>query len=319
MGLERDIRRAKTQSLILLALAVVSSGLVLFYSYQLEMSKAELERVTAEYAVTLGEREIRREELDSADKEFLRFEASRVENNPIAAEDYYVLGIEAFAEKEYETAHEQFTEALRLRPTWPEGYLARGRNFTKRGLYSESLDDLSMGLKLSDDPQIYTARCFALLKLGKLDKALKDCNQAINGKPDNIWVALNYRGFVHYLLENDQKAIDDWKHAAEYRSRPSFKAKSLENLSLVYLRSGNWKQALDHADHIHILSDRNPWNCLFRGIAADQLGKEEIVENALNCWQELAAQSDKRALLVYLPSTLRHYLDSETSELNSAP
>ena len=252
-----------------------------------------------------------------ADKNFLQFKADRVENNPISVEDYYILGIEAFAGEDYETAHEHFTKVLELRPDWPEGYLARGRNFTKRRLYTEAIRDLSKGLQLSADPPLFAARCFAHLKLGELNKALQDCNQAISCKPDNIWVPFNYRGFVHYLLGKDQEAIDDWKHAAEYLSRPSSKALPLENLSLVYLRAGDWRQALGNADYVDTLSEQRDWNCLFRGIAADQLGEKEIAEDALNCWHNLATPSAVRTLRGYLPPSLHCYLESEALELTS--
>ena len=84
MDMEHAVQRAKIQSLILMFVTAILSGLVVFYSYRLEKTNielqeanAELSEITSDYAVTLGGRELRRTELDPADKEFLRLEASR--------------------------------------------------------------------------------------------------------------------------------------------------------------------------------------------------------------------------------------------------
>ena len=320
MDLERAVRRAKTQSLFVLTLTVLLSGLAIGYSYRLGEANAELEemktrlsKVTAQHAVTIAGRQLRRTEMDSADKNFLQFEAHRTGDSPATAEDHYVQGVQAFVKHDYEAAQARFTRALMLRPDWAEVYLARGRNLSALKLYQEAIQDLSKGLALADEPQLYAARCFDYLKLGQLEKALQDCSQAINGDPYD-WVPFNYRGFINYLLGNDRKAVRDWERAATYRSQPSSKAESLENLGLVYLRVGEWRRALDQADYVSMLSGKSAWNYLFRGIAADQLGEENVAANALDAWRQFRTPSDIQAMRSYLPTPLHGYLESENPD-----
>ena len=198
------------------------------------------------------------------------------------------------------------------------GVTLGGRDLHRTEL-DAAIQDLSKGLGLRDDPQLYASRCFAYMKSGQLQKALQDCNHAIDLKPDNYWVPYNTRGFVHYLLGNDLKAVSDWKRAAKYRSRPSSEAQSLENLGLVYLRAEDWGKALANADDVFALCSECAWNCLFRGIAADQLGKEAVAADALTCWREHADHNDSEQMTNYLPSPLHRYLESETPKPTSVP
>ena len=236
MDLEKVIRRARVQSLILMALVLVFFGLSMYYNYRLQEANDQISQLTEKYAVTLGTRQLRRTELDKADKDFLESEADRAKQDLNTAADYYLLGIQAFSNNNYEEANQYFTRALNLQPDWVEAYLARGRNASMQWSYKRAIQDFSKGLELSKEfksdaePELYAARCFAYMKSSKLEEALKDCNQAIEAGTENYWVPFNYRGFVYYLLHNDDKAVSDWNRAADFRSTPETKAKSLENL-----------------------------------------------------------------------------------------
>ena len=319
MDLRKAIRRAKAQNLILMALVLVFFGLSMYYSYQLQEAYERLSQITADYALTLGSRELRRTELEKADKVFLESEVDRAKQDLNTAEDFYLLGVRAFLEKDYKAADAHFTQALTLKPEWIEAYLARGRNYSSQKLYDRAIHDFSKGLKLRADPELFAARCYARMKSSKLQEALEDCNKAIKAGTENYWVPFNYRGFVHYLRGNDDKAVSDWNRAADYRSRPSSKAKSLENVGFVYLRAKEWSRALDNANHVEELCSDCTWNCLIRGIAADQLGNETIAAKALNCWQKHKDDDDSQHMRDFLPTPLHSYLGSETSELTLAP
>ena len=142
----------------------------------------------------------------------------------------------------------------------------------------------------------------------QLEMALQDCTYAIDNGRNDYWVPFNYRGFVNYLLNSDQDAIDDWTRAAQQRSQPLAKAESLENLGLVYLRQREWQLALDNAESVNELWSESPWNCLFRGIAAQELGDMTVAEDALGCWNEFATDRDRVALELYLPEFLHGHL-----------
>ena len=320
MVLKKAIRRQKAWSLFLMTLALALFGLSMHYSYQLHETNEYILQLTEKHAVTLGSRELRRTELDKADKDFLKSQADRAEQDLNTAEDYYLLGIQAFSNNKYEEAAQHFTQAINLQPDWVEAYLARGRNASMQGSYKRAIQDFSKGLELSKkfkldaEPEFYAARCFAHMKSSKLEEALTDCNQAIEAGTENYWVPFNYRGFVYYLLHKDNKAVTDWKRAADYRSTPALKAKSLENLGLVYLRANDWQRALDNANHVEKLCSECAWNCLIRGISADKLGNKTIAEKALNCWRKHKDSDDSRHMRDFLPASLHSYLGSETSD-----
>ena len=318
MDLQQAVRRAKIQSLFLMALTLIFFGLALFYgdrlvrtNAELAATRARLEATIEQHALELSRRELRRADLDPSDRDFLDAEVTRLTPNPATAQDHYILGVSAFLNEDYETAHDEYTLALELRDDWVDVYLARGTNFAAQREYGQAVQDLSAGLRLADDrADLYAARCFVFLRSGRLDDALQDCNTAVADTFEGDWVPLNYRGFVHYMLGDDDQAIDDWTRAAEYRVDPLSKARSLENLGLVYLRTEDWIRALDHATDVHDLSADRPWNCLFRGIAADKLNEEEVAESALQCWRESdVSVDDLLALRGYLAPSLHSYVD----------
>ena len=313
MALHSDLRRARIQILLTTVLVAVLSLLVVYYSYRLERTNEELvaltaslEATTERHALEIARRELERRELDSADREFLEREAERAaQNSAVTAEQYYILGVQEFLAERHDVAQALLTQTLERRPNWADVYLARGRNFSAQGDHFRAIQDLSAGIELLDDPQLYAARCYARMQLEQLNEALEDCSYAVDTEQAAYWVALNYRGFVNYLLNRDDDAVSDWEHAAEYRLQPASKAESLENIGLVYLRQEKWQLALENANRVHDLWSESPWNCLVRRIAAQELGNELVAADAASCWTRFSTPRDRSEIQLYLPETLR--------------
>ena len=316
MDLQHALRRAKRRSLFALTAIVVLSALLVVYSYRLGRETARLEIITERYSEEIGveitRREAAREELDSTDRDFIEREAIETQGTPTTAEEYYILGGQALLTGDQDLAHERFTQAIRLRPDWADPYLARGRSLSVQGDYEDAIRDFTAGIQLRDDPASYAARCFARLRLMQLEDALADCDRAIaQNSRDDYWLPFHYRGFANYLLERDESAVNDWEQAGARRSEPLSKAESLENISLVYLRQRDWQAVSDNAERVNELWSESPWNCLFRGIAEQQLGNTAVAEDAFSCWTQFSIPGDLDDLNFFLPESLRRYLQPE--------
>ena len=84
---------------------------------ELAATRARLEATIEQHALELSRRELRRADLDPSDRDFLDAEATRLTPNPATAEDHYILGVSAFLNEDYETAHDEYTLALSLEMT----------------------------------------------------------------------------------------------------------------------------------------------------------------------------------------------------------
>jgi Tfp pilus assembly protein PilF len=177
--------------------------------------------------------------------------------------------------------------------------------------YEAAVDDLSIAIEMSPGfVDAYLSRASAYRELGKLDEALEDCDRAIDMAPRN-WGAYHTRGHVLFLRNNDDAAMEDWRKAAELTENRADQAGSLENIGLVYLRRGDWREAFEHSREVDAVYDQMAWNALFQAIAADQLGMSDAATAAYARWVTLREPADVEQLRPILPSALLHYLEKE--------
>ena len=111
--------------------------------------------------------------------------------------------------KWYERAIVHYTEALELKPDFPEGYNNRG------SIYADA---------------------------GDFDRAIQDHNTAIKIKPDYA-AAYNNRGIVYYHKGDFDRAIQDYQKAIELKSDY---ASAYNNLGAVYSKQGEYERAIQH-------------------------------------------------------------------------
>ena len=109
----------------------------------------------------------------------------------------------------YERAIVHYTEALELKPDFPEGYKNRGT------VYADA---------------------------GDFDKAIQDHNTAIKLKPDYA-AAYNNRGLVYYHKRDFDSAIQDYRKAIELKSDY---ASAYNNLGIAYSKRGEYEHAIQH-------------------------------------------------------------------------
>jgi len=134
--------------------------------------------------------------------------------NEATASIHFQRGFAHHAREEPDKAHMEYTESLRLDPTYSTSYLNRGIiRYTRRADYPAAIADLTAVLAL--DPGNVTAlmhRGAAFGANGDLGKGLADLDRAIEKAPD-LGQAYRYRGALHDLGGNSERALSDYNDA----------------------------------------------------------------------------------------------------------
>ena len=179
--------------------------------------------------------------------------------------------------KWYERAVVHYTEALKLKSDFPEGYNNRGTVYADAGDLDRAIEDHNMAIKLKPDyASAYNNRGIAYYHKSEYDRAIEDHNMAIKLKPDyasaynNLGVAYskqgeyerairyystviklkpdflegyNNRGIAYYHKSEYDRAIQDFNVVIELDPDD---AKVYANLGTAYLHKGNFKKAIDN-------------------------------------------------------------------------
>ena len=145
--------------------------------------------------------------------------------------------------KWYERAIVHYTEALELKPDFPEGYNNRGAVYADAGDFDRALRDHNTAIKLKPDyASAYNNRGIAYYRIGDFDSAIRDYHKAIELKSDFLEV-YNNRGIAYDRKGNFDSAIKDFDSVIELDPND---AKAYANLGTVYLRKNNFKKAIDN-------------------------------------------------------------------------
>jgi tetratricopeptide (TPR) repeat protein len=100
----------------------------------------------------------------------------------------------AIAEKNYDKAIADFSDAIRLEPTYALAHSIRGIAWAMKHEYEKAFTDLNQGIRLNPkDAEVYTYRGFALICKEEYDKAIADFNESIRLDP-KFAAAYTYRG-----------------------------------------------------------------------------------------------------------------------------
>lgn len=152
--------------------------------------------------------------------------------------------------KWYERAIVHYTEALELKPDFPEGYNNRG------SVYADA---------------------------GDFDRAIRDHTVAIKLKPDYA-AAYNNRGIVYFHKRDFDRAIQDYRKAIELKSNY---ASAYNNLGAVYSKRGEYERAIQHYNTVIKLNPDFPEGYNNRGIAYYNKGEFDKAINDFDTVIEL--------------------------------
>jgi len=113
-----------------------------------------------------------------------------------------------------ERALSDLDKAVIARPSNPLARVRRSGIKITQEDYKGALEDLCAALEVDPDlPGALANRGLVYQRLGHYEKSLSDLNAAINSRAEPLALVYTYRGQTFYLIDEFQKALDDFNHA----------------------------------------------------------------------------------------------------------
>ncbi|KOP25116.1 hypothetical protein AMR41_17015, partial [Hapalosiphon sp. MRB220] len=157
------------------------------------------------------------------------------------ADDFYIKGNEKYDQKDFKGAIADYTEAIRLNPTYAYAYLDRGNARDELGDKQGALADYTQAIKINPRYfQAYYNRGNVRDDLEDKQGAIADYTQAIKINP-NYAYAYNNRGYARDDLEDYQGAIADYTQAIKIN--PNYD-KAYYNRGISRRKSGDYQAAI---------------------------------------------------------------------------
>jgi Tfp pilus assembly protein PilF len=133
---------------------------------------------------------------------------------------HYNRGIDYIQQEKYDLALAEFTKAINIDPRYAEAYLNRGFLYQQQGKPDLALSDYNKAININPrDAMAYLNRGILYYhQQQEPDLALSDYNKAIEINPQ-LALAYGFRGILHYSRQETEKAIGDFRQAAELYRR----------------------------------------------------------------------------------------------------
>jgi tetratricopeptide (TPR) repeat protein len=232
----------------------------LFYRARrdLLLSKALVERMTPKGTIIAGA-----PELPASERETLRIAMTLLQQlePAISFADHFLRGNAFYAAQDFQSALQEYNEALALRPDDPDTLHNRGNTLDHLERYKEALADFSRALELApDEVDILNSRGITLGRVQRYEEALADFNRARRLRPDHLQT-LNNRGLTLAKLGRLEEALTDLDRALEFEPDTAY---VLSTHALALSKLGQHERALGEFDRAlsanstdpHILNDR---------------------------------------------------------------
>ena len=128
-------------------------------------------------------------------------------------DDYVNRGSAFLGMNNYESAIEDYNQAIAHRPDWAKAYFGRGLVYFEMGRYERAIDDYSQAIEFQTDySEAYNNRGLAYENLNRRDEALENYVEATRLDPDNgaahnnLGRALVYAGRLKEAIQSYQRA-----------------------------------------------------------------------------------------------------------------
>ena len=134
---------------------------------------------------------------------------------PFVERAYLSRGLVHLDAQRLDAAAQDFEQALKLNPAWPDAWLGRGSLHLRAGRMGEARADFDRALEL--DPgyaSAYGKRCIALTRLEGPAKGLADCEKAIKLAPADYEAWINL-GALYHALQRPEDARASFERALE--------------------------------------------------------------------------------------------------------
>ncbi len=181
---------------------------------------------------------------------------SYLENISTKLPDYVSIGQKCFGLGDYQTALDNYNEALQINPKNANIYLRRGRTYYYQGDREAALSDYSEAIKLNPtDSYAYYSRGIILSETGDKKGAIRDYTNAIKFNPTEAHPYYN-RGKVLAEIGDYQGAISDYTQAIKINPNDAY---AFYNRGKVRYQMGDKEGALaDYNNAIQINPKETP-------------------------------------------------------------
>ncbi|MGE0654980.1 MAG: tetratricopeptide repeat protein [Pyrinomonadaceae bacterium] len=134
--------------------------------------------------------------------------------NPQTADDYLIVGNDAYQKGKYDNALLAFGKSLELKPT-SAGYLGKARALQALKMPEQSISELNSALRLApNDAEVLTQRGYGYRDLKKWDEAIADYTAALpRTDADSRGYLLNSRGSAYSARSRYVEALKDHEAA----------------------------------------------------------------------------------------------------------
>jgi tetratricopeptide (TPR) repeat protein len=138
---------------------------------------------------------------------------------PLLARYHYSRGYSSSQRKQFDNALADFTEAVRLDPTFAIAFYARGHARSEKRQFDTAIADFTEAVRLQPRfEDAYFARAFARNEMNQFDDAITDYGEAIRLNPRNAAAFVN-RAYIHSAKKDFPKAIADNTSAIQLNPR----------------------------------------------------------------------------------------------------
>lgn len=163
-----------------------------------------------------------------------------------SAAEWLASGNDALDAADYQTALDDYTQALKIDPDLAEALNNRAYIEQKLGRFDACAADYThlIDVRPDDNVDAYAGRAACYVELGRWSDALKDFNHLVEVRPD-FAPYFRQRGTVYVSLGDQSKALADFDKALSLDPR----------YPLAYLDRGQLR--LDQGDTPHALDDLN--------------------------------------------------------------
>jgi tetratricopeptide (TPR) repeat protein len=208
--------------------------------------------------------------------------AAKAKEKTYDEEDFYYSGIAAYKDEDYKTAISDFSEAIKIKPSYAEAYFARGEANIKIG-YPENRQ------KAHDDyiraAEIYQFR-------NDYNSAIMAYRNAIEVDPKSITAHLG-RAKVYLKKGEEIAAIADFEVVTDLDKR---NADAYFGLGEARFRQGYFEKAIKHFKDARSLNPDNP--SVYQYLMLSYMGDHDYknVKKTFEKYQEIATEDQMNEL-----------------------
>ncbi len=135
------------------------------------------------------------------------------QDTTVQAQQAFAAGQLQAGQRKFEAAAMSFSEAIQLRPDWPDPLVERAKVYMKLYLFREAIHSYDQAIKLKpNDPVILNLRGYAYYSASEFKRAVADFDEAIRLDP-NMSEAYQNRGNAKWQLGDKVGANTDFDNA----------------------------------------------------------------------------------------------------------